>query len=124
MTGFSAREADKGNEQGTRACGHFAAALVRLPFYLGFRLVPSVAPTPEPRERRLALSGTTMSHRRREPIDLASETLLQRANLLKPLTPAPRLHRAAFVHVLAEVICYPFEVLEIAHVLVREGHAE
>ena len=26
--GFSAREADKGNELGTRTCGHFTAALV------------------------------------------------------------------------------------------------
>ena len=32
--GFSAREADKGNKQGTRACGYFTAALVPLPFSL------------------------------------------------------------------------------------------
>jgi hypothetical protein len=38
--GFSAREADKGNELGTTTCGHFTAALVPLPFCPALRIGP------------------------------------------------------------------------------------
>lgn len=37
---FSAREADKGNELGTRTYGHFTAALVPLPFCPALRIGP------------------------------------------------------------------------------------
>lgn len=55
--GFSAREADKGNEPGTRACGHFAAALVPFLFPLVCGLARSTTPASEVPSGDLPLPG-------------------------------------------------------------------